>query len=258
MDEEVVIFDGFCFGAEELDPVAQHLLQRRIGDMPLHIKEKSRLMYHNAMVLMIAAYSVKDLLKGRKNPNIPYFAAVARQFGATDTNAMRYLFKRFISGREMFYANNIPGRAARPYTDQVARLAKDVAKTMVQLDLLRDFTDVTTLLDTETIRNARLVKKIARAMIDKDLLKVVPDLTTIIDKRTTHVIRNRLSHILDNVNQMSRPRADRAIILEEAIADVECWDANDGADTYYNHLEYNDPLTGQAEAVGLHEDVLHD
>ncbi|KAI0544239.1 hypothetical protein F4679DRAFT_589666 [Xylaria curta] len=302
MAEPMITFDGFCFGVERFDPVARHHLLRRLDFMPPHmLEDKTHIMYHNAFILLIAAYSAKDLLKAGRSPNIPFFVTVGRQFGCNDTNALRYLFRRFISGREMFYANNIPGKsdgfalehpdirfthktfclvfndlkrrmwsseARAAARDQIARLARDVAKTMVQFDLLRDFTDVTTLLDTQTISHARLAKKIARAMIERNLLKVVWDLVIMLDKKTTQAIRNRLSQIYTctelwlafcrGITELYYQPSQGGAKLEEAIKNVEFWDINAGADTYYHHLEYNTHLTGRAEAVRLNEDVLYD
>ncbi|TRX89647.1 hypothetical protein FHL15_009397 [Xylaria flabelliformis] len=280
--------DGFLFCTEEFDPFAERLLIRHLDNVPAHPDEKSNLTHYNALLLMISAFSSKDLLNARKGPNINFFRAVSHQFGSTDTNAavdalllvqdeMKYGEPthqdghalecpniRFIHKIFCRVFNNLKKRlwaseARTAARDQTLQLAKDVAKTMVQVDLLRDFTDITTLLDTERMRHALLVKRIANAMIDKNLLRVVPDLFRILDHKTNHTIRNQLSLIRSNISQMSRPRADiyQGAKLEEAIRNIESWDRNEGVATYFNHLEFNTHLTGQAEAVGSNENVLH-
>ncbi|KAI0187045.1 hypothetical protein EV127DRAFT_410608 [Xylaria flabelliformis] len=303
--------DGFLFCDEEFDPFAERLLIRHLDNVPAHPDEKLNLTYYNALLLMVSAFSAKELLNARKGPNINFFRAVSYQLGSTDTNAVRYLFKRFLNGRETFYAKNVQKKCAvdalllvqdemkygepvhqdshalecpnilsihkifcRVFNNlkkrlwasearaaarnQTIRLAKDVAKTMIQVDLLRDFTDITTVLDTETIRNARLVKKVAKAMIDKSLLRVVPDLVKILGDKTTHTIQSQLTLIRSNGIADLYNSPSQGAKLEEAIRNIESWDRNEGAETYFNHLEYNTHLTGRVEAIGLNENVLPD
>ncbi|KAI1752751.1 hypothetical protein F4782DRAFT_546383 [Xylaria castorea] len=92
--------------------------------------------------------------------------------------------------------------------ETVLILAKSVAKTMVELNLLRGFTDVVPILNTGTLRNEYLVKKVMKAMADKNLLTIVPDFLRILLDKTTRTIRSQLSQITSKINLMSRPRAD--------------------------------------------------
>ncbi|KAI0454913.1 hypothetical protein F5B21DRAFT_503939 [Xylaria acuta] len=72
------------------------------------------IMYSIALILMIAAYSSKDLRDG--GPNLPFFVAVGHEFGVTDIYFVYDLFNLFIDGRKLFLSSKLYGGAVNVAT----------------------------------------------------------------------------------------------------------------------------------------------
>ncbi|KAI8944358.1 hypothetical protein F4801DRAFT_585504 [Xylaria longipes] len=253
--------DGFDFGDKEIDPIAEDFLIMPLHGTKLSDEQKSSIVYHKALSLMIAAYAAKDLRNEALNSN--FFAAVGRRVGITDSLVVQYLYKLFLDGRTQFHCTNavdvllevefiveddlmgpqdddalkdlgadfihktfcklhndekkclwrtqdtnLVGAHTTAAAESMHILAKSVAKTMVEMDLLDSFRDIKTCLNSGDIVGETLVKKVARLMIEKDLLKVATDTYIILARNTTEAVRARLRQIAVKLNQMQRPRSD--------------------------------------------------
>lgn len=92
--------------------------------------------------------------------------------------------------------------------EEMVFVAKSVAKTMIEMDMLKNFTNIKTILNTEEINGERLVKTVANAMVDADLLVVVPDLVKFLMQKLTKNVHHRIKEIAACINQVQKPRAD--------------------------------------------------
>ncbi|KAI0474821.1 hypothetical protein F4859DRAFT_514666 [Xylaria cf. heliscus] len=87
-------------------------------------------------------------------------------------------------------------------------LAKNITKTLVELNLFDGFKDVLTCLDMGNINGQVLVKKVAKAMIDADLVEVTARVNDILYRRMTDMSRSQAMKLTERMNEVQRPRAD--------------------------------------------------
>ncbi|KAI0436991.1 hypothetical protein F4803DRAFT_571405 [Xylaria telfairii] len=126
--------------------------------------------------------------------------------------------------------------------EEMLFVAKSVAKTMIEMDILNNFTNIKTCLSTEDINGERLVKTVAKAMVDADLLAVVPDLVKFLMQKITRTVHLRINEITDRINNFCKGVAEQFFErddgkrLQSAIDDILVWDSNIGRNTFSNYL----------------------
>ncbi|KAH8159435.1 hypothetical protein CIB48_g8801 [Xylaria polymorpha] len=137
--------------------------------------------------------------------------------------------------------------------EEMVFVAKSVAKTMIEMDMLKNFTNIKTILNTEEINGERLVKTVANAMVDADLLVVVPDLVKFLMQKLTKNVHHRIKEIAACINQGVVAQfygRDEGKSLKAAIDDILLWDSNHGRSTFFHHLKVIAPLTGTGGGHG--------